>query len=367
MYPYKFANIDEQKYYWEGIKKFTEVKGQCLLWTGPLHEGITPQYKPSYNLKFHVIKFTFQMYNPNMKFDKKVDRIHQTCCNKLCLSKDHLVIKNIKELDLKDVEKRLLKGSIRQPPIEDQTIGCLVWKGKPNHEGYGMTTIYGHKYKVHMLAVFIKEQITEMPIDENGNKLMTLHICKTKNCCEPSHMRLGDSYQNMKDKIRDGTLRNGKDCPVSTIDEKTAKGIIDSYFHKKHPNYKTQKQRADLFKVSVDIVSSIDRGHSWRHLRSKEEIEVIEKRLEKRKLKIKKIKSNQKKVGLSKEVLIFLKTKIYEAAIIQPKKINDYKNIPCRIFNKSAQGGYSVVIYNYCPYRAHKIVCEWKYGKKRDY
>ena len=122
------------------------------------------------------------MHFPKVKFNSKTDRIYQTCENKFCIDRDHLKVRKIDTLDLEYVYKRLLKGSIRQESKEDGTLGCLVWKGKPTSQGYGRIGIYGRTHKVHIMALFVKLKITTLPTNDEGERFMTLHGCKNKNC-----------------------------------------------------------------------------------------------------------------------------------------------------------------------------------------
>ena len=120
-------------------------------------------------------------------------------------------------------------------------------------------------------------------------------------------MSLGTASENMQDKIRDGTLLNGENSPVSIITEDTARKIILSKFDKNHPEYKTQDERAKMFSVETHLISSIDKGNSWGHLRTEEERKVIDKKNKKRRERIKRIRREQKKNGLTNDVLNFLK------------------------------------------------------------
>ena len=43
---YKFRDTEQQEYHWEKILQSVRLVGDCVVWIGKLHEGITPQYKP---------------------------------------------------------------------------------------------------------------------------------------------------------------------------------------------------------------------------------------------------------------------------------------------------------------------------------
>ena len=106
----------------------------------------------------------------------------------------------------------------------------------------------------------------EIPEYINGGKTVIRHSCRWKNCINPDHLDIGTHLDNSKDKIRDDTARRGESSHLSKITESLAREIKLSRREKGEPGYKTQKERAKSFGVTLSIVCGIDIGHSWAYL-----------------------------------------------------------------------------------------------------
>ena len=87
--------------------------------------------------------------------------------------------------------------------------------------------------------------------------MVVRHKCKEKRCVAPDHLEIGTRKQNAQDKIRDGTHICGENHPHATITKEIAIQIRES------GGQGTQKERAERFGVSVNIVGDIDRGKTW--------------------------------------------------------------------------------------------------------
>ena len=82
--------------------------------------------------------------------------------------------------------------------------------------------------------------------------MVVRHKCKEKLCVAPDHLEIGTHKQNMEDKIRDGTHLFGENHPDATITKEIAIQIRES------KGQGTQKERAERFGVSRNIVAHID-------------------------------------------------------------------------------------------------------------
>src|SRR6266853_2921186 len=74
---------------------------------------------------------------------------------------------------------------------------CWLWKGKPNHNGYGRLTVNRRDERVHRIMYCLHYG----PFD---NERMVLHRCDNRLCVRPSHLFLGDAYENAKDRQKKG-------------------------------------------------------------------------------------------------------------------------------------------------------------------
>ena len=120
---------------------------------------------------------------------------------------------------------------------------------------------------VHCLSYIVHNNIDEIPREKDGHHLVVRHLCANTRCFRSDHLKLGTYSQNMyDDKILHNTLQNGEKAPNATISEELAIKIKISKLDKKHPDYKTQKQRAVQFGVGKGLINNIDRNQTWSHL-----------------------------------------------------------------------------------------------------
>jgi hypothetical protein len=69
---------------------------------------------------------------------------------------------------------------------------CWLWKGR-KHQGYGRIYFKGKQRYVHRIAW---ELANGIPVPDG---LFVLHSCDEPSCVNPSHLRLGNQAQNMKE------------------------------------------------------------------------------------------------------------------------------------------------------------------------
>jgi hypothetical protein len=86
----------------------------------------------------------------------------------------------------------------------NKTDSCWLWTGKID-DGYGRFRFNGITYLVHRLvtAVFKEEVKTSMVID---------HICGTRNCCNPEHLRqvtISENTKNRRKQVDESQCVNG--------------------------------------------------------------------------------------------------------------------------------------------------------------
>ncbi len=366
---YTFPNDIIKDIIWKRVLDRCENKDGCLIWTGPAPDNspfweyipisdIEKEYKSDKRLTFNIRKLAFQMYNNDIEITNK-EKIISKCNNNLCIHKEHLIKTTLKStIDFKKALDKLISKSIRLEKEENQEIGCLIWQGQKSKSGYGIVSIFGKKYQSHLLSVMIKDNITEIPNDNLGRRLIVRHMCKNKMCCEPSHLCLGDyDTNNLDDKIRDNTLLRGSDCKHTKTDEKLAQEIKDSWYPMNHPNYIPVSERAKKFNISAHLVNSIDQGGAWGHLSGKND-DLIKEKIKNRKDRQQEVRFEIREKGLSQEDYNLLKEKIYNKSIVSEDKF--YNNIPCRLWTGLIHSDYGRLRYKYCCFFVHVIICEWK-------
>jgi hypothetical protein len=84
--------------------------------------------------------------------------------------------------------------------------GCWEWQGGKTGDGYGIIRLQGKQIRVHRLAYTLDRG----PI---GEGLFVCHSCDNPKCCNPDHLWLGTSADNIKDCISKGRWTNGKEKP----------------------------------------------------------------------------------------------------------------------------------------------------------
>jgi hypothetical protein len=79
----------------------------------------------------------------------------------------------------------------------DTTGGCWEWTGVTNGAGYGKIALPGRS--IMMLAHRYSAMLHYGMFD---TRLLVLHHCDNPSCVRPEHLYLGDSKQNMQDKMQ---------------------------------------------------------------------------------------------------------------------------------------------------------------------
>lgn len=124
----------------------------------------------------------------------------------------------------------------------DKSSECWVWTRKINDSGYGT---FG-KHLAHRYSM--KLHLGEMP----APSLVVRHLCHNRQCVRPSHLALGDHYDNFQDNVRDNR------SVVAKLTESQAREIRELF-----ASGQTIRKLAKTYSVSVSTVSNIVRGRRW--------------------------------------------------------------------------------------------------------
>lgn len=134
---------------------------------------------------------------------------------------------------------------------------CWPWRGTVLNSGYGQVKYAGKKYLTHRLAFALSGH--EVP--GHMNVLHAPVVCHNRLCCNPGHLRLGTTMENIHDQVLDGTasyLRPGKHAPNGKLGEA---GAALARFLVEQGN--TQATVADWLAVSRPAVSMACSGRTW--------------------------------------------------------------------------------------------------------
>lgn len=71
---------------------------------------------------------------------------------------------------------------------------CLCWTGAINESGYGR---FNHNTGIKDLSTLAHRFIFQVLNPDDVTGLEVDHICKQRNCCNPSHLRLVTKSENL--------------------------------------------------------------------------------------------------------------------------------------------------------------------------
>jgi hypothetical protein len=145
----------------------------------------------------------------------------------------------------------------------DGKTGCMDWTKRLSGNGYGKTSFLGRRRFAHTVAWELKNRKSIPP-----NNLVR-HLCPVANrkCINPDHLAIGTHADNTQDSINAGTFPRGETHYNAKITEEQARKIIKTI----NNGDSVEKRAADIG-VSVRMVNEIDRGVSWRHLMTEEDL-----------------------------------------------------------------------------------------------
>ena len=258
-------NTQKEKFFKKIHAKSIVDKNGCLIWQGQIKNGAC-RMGYTINGKRKIIdihRFIFLYHNPDRQITHS-EKCVRTCQNPKCNEITHLrVISKSIIPSREQIWKRLLKHGKRNEN------GCLIWQGSRHGPGnYGQSGIKGYHGGVHKISFWVHNKqydtIQDIPKMNGDVHLSIRHICNDSLCFEPTHLVLGEMYENSyDDKIIAGTLARGTKNPRCTITEELARKIKLSKRNINEKGYKSQSKRAKKFGVSKSIVTSIDSGKTW--------------------------------------------------------------------------------------------------------
>ncbi len=151
-----------------------------------------------------------------------------------------------------------------QIDITDDT-GCWLWNSGKDQDGYG--SFKGDfDAETHHRAHRFSYAYFKGPIPKG---LSVCHKCDTPACCNPEHLFLGTTAENMADRDAKGRCRGGigeKNSQVVLTKEKVIEILKDP---------RTHAQIAFHYGISRATVSDIKRRHTWEHLEGVEVVQSI--------------------------------------------------------------------------------------------
>jgi len=133
---------------------------------------------------------------------------------------------------------------------------CLEWTGHKSKSGYGRTFYNGKKWRTHRLAIELEG------ISTDG--WYVLHSCDNPLCCNPTHLRLGNHTDNMKDRSKRGRTKGANKGSAhynATLTDDQVMEIRTRLLYGQK-----QKDIALDYGISQSAVSKIKNNQKWKHI-----------------------------------------------------------------------------------------------------
>lgn len=171
---------------------------------------------------------------------------HPKCCSRECYWKWKT------ESGKRNADARFwLKISKKDPE------SCWEWIAKSETEdGYGV--FYHHSGEPAIRSHRFSWGLVNGAIPEGKS---VLHRCNNRKCCNPNHLYLGTSAENMADKARANSGK-GERHGLSKLTDMDVVAIRGMY---KSGDY-LQKEIATIFGVSSVAISCVCRRKTWAHI-----------------------------------------------------------------------------------------------------
>lgn len=132
--------------------------------------------------------------------------------------------------------------------------GCWIYKGATDRRGYGRPATWQdgkpRRYYAHRRSY----EIHNGPIPAG---MLVLHKCDNPPCCNPEHLFLGTDADNHRDKALKGRTH---DALLTNDQAREIKAALAT------PKRGLQRELADKYGVTLQTISGINRGKSYRHV-----------------------------------------------------------------------------------------------------
>jgi hypothetical protein len=92
--------------------------------------------------------------------------------------------------------------------------------------------------------------------------MLVRHTCDVPACCNPDHLLLGTTADNVADKVARGRAQHGEACYNARLTEQAVRDIRRRYV----PKQVTLSMLAREYGVSLSLIQGVIAGRSWKHV-----------------------------------------------------------------------------------------------------
>jgi len=136
---------------------------------------------------------------------------------------------------------------------------CWEWQGRKNKLGYGGFSIYRPR-PLRPLEIVSHRVAYSLAVGEIGPGLCVCHQCDNPGCCNPSHLFLGTSAENNRDRANKKRSAVGERAGAHKLTESQVEEIRCRYRRGGSP------QLAVEYQVDATTILAIVRGKWWSHV-----------------------------------------------------------------------------------------------------
>jgi len=131
---------------------------------------------------------------------------------------------------------------------------CWPWRGAPDVYGYGRFSLRTKTVKAHRVMY----ALARGPIGEGK---LVCHSCDNPICCNPAHLFLGTTKDNLADAARKGRVSRGEHAPKAKLLPRQVQEI-----RAKYAGGFLQDDLAAEYGVYQNAIHEIVTRKSWKHV-----------------------------------------------------------------------------------------------------
>lgn len=149
------------------------------------------------------------------------------------------------------MERKSKEDFLKYVKIPENLDGCWEWIGHANDRGYGYFKFNNKECRAHRFSF-------ELFIGEIPEGLCVCHSCDNRKCVNPTHLFLGTVQDNVDDRNNKNRQAKGEKQGLHKLTEQQVYQIREMI----EQGY-TQREIANVFGISHQVVSLIKSGRIW--------------------------------------------------------------------------------------------------------